>query len=242
MGSADTFKICALRVGTSSVPLQEADPRAPVDNHQPGVDLWHRQPRLACQSFQNSFSSRIGVFFVLQHPLVLSVRFPRETRVSSQILSLYLRRVSRARDINKMQNYPIKSIVLMINPRVGLTVVTSSFIIRLTMVVLPALSRPLQSLATRSERLARVHTASIYAFLCPLSGLFEVWTTWLQKISCLVVFLGESWRGKNVVRLKTGFERVYGSADIIFLPVTSTLLYIKIYLSECQAGVFSPIY
>lgn len=33
--------------------------------------------------------------------------------------------------------------VLMIKPSVGLTVVTSSFIMRLTMVVLPALSRPL---------------------------------------------------------------------------------------------------
>lgn len=30
------------------------------------------------------------------------------------------------------------------NPRVGLTVVTSSFMMRLTIVVLPALSRPLQ--------------------------------------------------------------------------------------------------
>jgi hypothetical protein len=39
--------------------------------------------------------------------------------------------------------YPSKSIVLIINPRVGLTVVTSSPMIRLTMVVLPALSRPL---------------------------------------------------------------------------------------------------
>jgi hypothetical protein len=60
-------------VGTSSVPLQEADPRALVDNRQPGVDQWHQQPRLMYQSFQNSFSSRIEVFFVLQHPLVLSV-------------------------------------------------------------------------------------------------------------------------------------------------------------------------
>jgi hypothetical protein len=39
--------------------------------------------------------------------------------------------------------HPIKSIVLIIKPSVGLTVVTSSFMIRLTMVVLPALSRPL---------------------------------------------------------------------------------------------------
>ena len=78
MGSVDTLKICGLGVETSSVPLQEADPRAPVDNRQPGVDLWHRQPILACRSFQNSFSSMIGGFFVLQHPLVLSVRSPHQ--------------------------------------------------------------------------------------------------------------------------------------------------------------------
>lgn len=36
--------------------------------------------------------------------------------------------------------------VLIINPRVGLTVVTSSFMICLTMVVFPALSRPLHYL------------------------------------------------------------------------------------------------
>ena len=41
--------------------------------------------------------------------------------------------------------HPLKSIVLMINPRVGLTVLTSSFIILLTIVVLPALSRPLHA-------------------------------------------------------------------------------------------------
>lgn len=35
--------------------------------------------------------------------------------------------------------------VLMMNPSVGLTVVTSSFMICLTIVVLPALSRPLMS-------------------------------------------------------------------------------------------------
>lgn len=40
--------------------------------------------------------------------------------------------------------YPSKSIVFIINPSVGLTVLTSSFIIFFTMVVLPALSSPLR--------------------------------------------------------------------------------------------------
>ena len=39
--------------------------------------------------------------------------------------------------------YPSYSIVLMMNPSVGLTLLTSSFMMRLTMVVFPALSRPL---------------------------------------------------------------------------------------------------
>ena len=43
-----------------------------------------------------------------------------------------------------MVAYSLKSIVLMMKPSVGLTVVTSSFMIFLTIVVLPALSRPLE--------------------------------------------------------------------------------------------------
>ena len=49
------------------------------------------------------------------------------------------------------KTHPMKSIVLIMNPRVGLTVVTSSFIIRLTMVVLPALSRPLRYQSVESS-------------------------------------------------------------------------------------------
>lgn len=39
--------------------------------------------------------------------------------------------------------YPSYSIVLMMNPSVGLTLFTSSFMIFFTIVVFPALSRPL---------------------------------------------------------------------------------------------------
>ena len=51
---------------------------------------------------------------------------------------------------------------LMINPSVGLTVVTSSFMIRLTIVVLPALSKPLASVS-RSVAIweERAHSISI---------------------------------------------------------------------------------
>lgn len=44
--------------------------------------------------------------------------------------------------------HPSYSIVLMMNPSVGLTVFTSSFIIFFTIVVLPALSRPLSNVST----------------------------------------------------------------------------------------------
>lgn len=43
----------------------------------------------------------------------------------------------------KRTTHPSKSIVLIMNPSVGLTVFTSSSMTRLTIVVLPALSRPL---------------------------------------------------------------------------------------------------
>lgn len=53
---------------------------------------------------------------------------------------------------------PWKSMVLMMNPNVGLTVLMSSFMTRLTIVVLPALSRPLdtrdQQTPTRSSMIS----------------------------------------------------------------------------------------
>ena len=45
--------------------------------------------------------------------------------------------------------------VLIIKPSVGLTLFTSSFIIFLTIVVLPALSNPLQHISTALRRLSR---------------------------------------------------------------------------------------
>lgn len=67
------------------------------------------------------------------------------------MLSLYLHMVSplvipvsdRA-GMSGEGTHSINSIVLMIKPRVGLTEVTSSFIIRFTIVVFPALSNPLE--------------------------------------------------------------------------------------------------
>lgn len=64
--------------------------------------------------------------------------------------------------------YPRKSMVLMIKPNVGLTVLTSSFIIRLTMVVLPALSSPLPQASAPSRYWEGGLTASIFAFPCLL--------------------------------------------------------------------------
>lgn len=118
------------------------------------------------------------------------------------------------------------------NPRVGLTVVTSSFIIRLTMVVLPALSRPLGSLASRPEQPAKVHTASIYAFLYLLNGLFEESTTWLRKFPAWCFFGGEMQRGK-CCQVPDG--------DIRFLSVTRTWLSFQIRPSERHIIICSAI-
>lgn len=60
-----------------------------------------------------------------------------------EFVSNQVRNTLTPRTIKNERTHPIKSIVLIIKPSVGLTVVTSSFMIRLTMVVLPALSRPL---------------------------------------------------------------------------------------------------
>jgi len=117
--------------------------------------------------------------------------------------------VSRNRyRLRPMETHSIKSIVLMMKPRVGLTVVISSFMIRLTIVVLPALSRPLRSLVCRSEKLVRIHTALIFAFLYPLTGLFGVWTTYL-RIFVLPGGISRGWKRKMVVRLKMVIEVVF---------------------------------
>ena len=71
--------------------------------------------------------------------------------------------------------HPSYSMVFMMNPSVGLTVFTSSFISFLTIVVLPALSRPLrwhkQSWLNNN---VRPQTASIFSSLCPLIGLCAI--------------------------------------------------------------------
>lgn len=86
-------------------------------------------------------------FFGLRRPLELTDKRgsgKENIRPVLQMFNLYLFTVSRSSaGPQDLISYPWKSIVLMIKPSVGLTVVTSSFMIRFTMVVLPALSRPL---------------------------------------------------------------------------------------------------
>jgi hypothetical protein len=55
--------------------------------------------------------------------------------------------------------YPSYSIVLMMKPRVGLTLLTSSFMILFTMVVFPALSKPLLQSAFETVNMSRTPTA-----------------------------------------------------------------------------------
>ena len=71
--------------------------------------------------------------------------------------------------------HPSYSMVFMMNPSVGLTVLTSSFISFLTIVVLPALSRPLRwHQQSWLNIYVRPQTASIFSFLYPLIGLCAI--------------------------------------------------------------------
>lgn len=87
------------------------------------------------------------VSFARRHPLCMVspvLVWSCRLQVGSQIFSLYLyeSEFSLSWKVN-CKTHPIKSIVLIMKPSVGLTVVISSFMIFFTMVVLPALSRPL---------------------------------------------------------------------------------------------------
>lgn len=142
----------------NGVPLQGADQLAPPDNPLHAVDRWHRQPKPKCRSFQSSFSNKSVVFFGRQHPLLAVSEGESGSRIRwlcSQMLSLYLNIVGSMASLSFShfwnilgETNPSKSIVLIINPKVGLTEVTSSFIIRFTIVVFPALSNPLEPIGS----------------------------------------------------------------------------------------------
>lgn len=69
-------------------------------------------------------------------------------------------------------SYPSYSIVLMMNPSVGLTLFTSSFIIFFTMVVFPALSNPLCSQRCCSKQFQK-HTQHQYSHFLVLQARFS---------------------------------------------------------------------
>lgn len=64
-------------------------------------------------------------------------------------------------------------------PRVGLTLLISSPIILFTMVVFPALSRPLKGQFQKGNRAYGILTASVCASPCPLIALFLILTALL---------------------------------------------------------------
>ena len=90
--------------------------------------------------------------------------------------------------LNGAHAYPSYSMVLMMKPSVGLTLFTSSFMIFLTIVVLPALSRPLPtvSLSPCTQNFGPP-TASECASPCPSTALFVISTTFWCV--CLDVFV-----------------------------------------------------
>ena len=105
-------------------------------------------------------------------PLVLSVCVAAERKCSfAHMFSLYLH-LSVTFWCGKTERmYPSYSMVLMMNPSVGLTLFTSSFMIFFTIVVFPALSRPLscnQPSWVLQQTCRGMPTTSGSAFLCPL--------------------------------------------------------------------------
>lgn len=93
---------------------------------------------------------------------------------------------------------PWKSIVFIINPNVGLTVFTSSFMILFTIVVFPALSRPLTSQLASNLQIAKL-TASKLAFLYPLaSPCGEPKACFRSGFCCRMVYRApkDFWRGR----------------------------------------------
>lgn len=80
--------------------------------------------------------------------------------------------------LNGAHAYPSYSMVLMMKPSVGLTLFTSSFMIFLTIVVLPALSRPLPTVSlSPCTQWIGPPTASECASPCPSAALFVISTT-----------------------------------------------------------------
>jgi hypothetical protein len=123
-------------------PLPAATLPARGDSRQPARGLLHRPPRSAYPSSRSSSSSRCAASSARrrplrsQWPLIGAGKVQYICSVCSFSGQLRLKSCRRP-------SYPSYSIVLMMNPRVGLTLLTSSFMIFFTMVVLPALSSPL---------------------------------------------------------------------------------------------------
>lgn len=103
----------------------------------------------------------------------------------------------------RKQTHPWKSIVLIINPNVGLTVVTSSFIICFTMVVLPALSNPL--VVRGGGQRQPIFGAPWLAFSTELTA-WEFSFLYLWVLLCVILrafwMCSDSWSGCQVWGLK----------------------------------------
>lgn len=145
-----------------TIPLPKATRPVLLDSHRLEADPSHRPPKSKYRSFQSSFSSRIEGFSGLLRPLVMVSRGMMSWRHPTTYIYLTdsYNEVSKIFSKRGKTTYPIKSIVFIIKPSVGLTVLTSSFIIFFTMVVLPALSSPLEGYQHQIHQ-KRVYTYSI---------------------------------------------------------------------------------
>jgi hypothetical protein len=135
----------------NAAPLLGGDHEAPFCSHPHGDGLLHRQPRSTHLFSQSNFSSMIARSSAHRHPLssVSGIARRHWSRLIfcftdiQPIPSGFCQQKMVIKELDSLKLYPSKSIVLIMNPKVGLTLFTSSPMMCLTMVVFPALSRPL---------------------------------------------------------------------------------------------------
>lgn len=131
------------------LPLRGAALPVPCGSRPFALGPWHRRPILGCRSSRSNSSSRSSASSGRQRPLCCGqpvstgdVVEGDGTRTDVEFVAC--RHISaRLPNIGAAATNPSYSMVLMMKPRVGLTLLMSSFMILLTMVVLPALSSPL---------------------------------------------------------------------------------------------------
>lgn len=135
---------CTCRTLGWDEPLLAEDHAAPRDSPRCAVDQWHPRPRPAHLFSQSSSSSTTSASSGRRRPLksLVTKRLQQSHLTNVKLVSVAPSAMLTHRKRREIIAHPSYSIVLMMKPSVGLTVLTSSPMILFTIVVLPALSSP----------------------------------------------------------------------------------------------------